>query len=114
MSEIINELPIDSIPLGAEEKDVFEWLYPKKIATQEDSSKKITSSFSKIKQVSEYLIPIGLLLSVLMFCAIYPKLDSSWQKLIPFKQESILFSMSKIFSIYFILIVFYFGFLLKK
>jgi hypothetical protein len=113
MSEIINNLPIDSIPLGAEEKDVFEWLYPKKTETQEESLKQTTSSFSNIKKNIEYFIPIGLISSVLMFCAIYPKLDKSWQKLIPFQSESILFSLSKVFTIYFVLIVFYFGILLK-
>lgn len=105
MSEIIDELPVDSIPLRTEEKDVFDWLYPTKdVTTSKKSNGGEKSPF--LLDTSKF-IPLGFFLSVFTFCAIYPKFDSLWKKIIPFSMDSILFSTSKIVLIYLFLFSIY-------
>lgn len=107
--EKIYNLPVDKIPLSKEEKDVFQWLYPKNEKetpsmnknNQESSvvEKKITKSSSK-----QTLYYINLLCSfILLFIAIYPKLNHIWKIFIPTSEDGILFSVVKIFFVYFIL-----------
>ena len=58
MSEIIDELPVDSIPLRTEEKDVFDWLYPTKdVTTSKKSNGEEKSPF--LLDPSKF-IPLGL------------------------------------------------------
>ena len=98
MSEIIDELPVDSIPLGNEEKDVFDWLYP--TTTTVTTPKKSNVEKSPLLLDTSKFIPLGFFLSVFTFCAIYPKFESLWKKIIPFSMDSISFSTSKIILIY--------------
>ncbi len=104
MSEIIHELPVDNIPLGADEKDVFQWLYP-------TTPKKIKDK-QPDRRVQMYINLF--FMAVLIFSAVYPKFQFMWIKMIPFKEESPVFSVMKVFVIFFLLYVFNYVFICKN
>lgn len=106
--EKIYTLPVDKIPLSTEEKDVFQWLYPKKEVkeniTNEDKTiieKPIQNTNQKTKYYQFY---VNVLCSfVLIFCSVYPKWNHFWKKLIPADESSIIFSLVKVCTVFFIL-----------
>jgi hypothetical protein len=102
MSEIITELPLDNIPLGTAEKDVFTWLYPpaNKIETPE-------IAHSTIK-INHNLILLLVTSSILIFSVIYPKFDTFWKKFLPYHEKEIFFSLSKVFFVYVTLTVLFY------
>lgn len=103
--EKIETLPIDKIPLSTEEKDVFQWLYPKK----ENLKKEIeTKEKKEINKNTIFYIYI-LLFSFSLFSVIYPKTNIVWNKVIPTNENSPFFSIIKIFIVFFILYLFHFG-----
>ena len=108
MSESLEQLPIDNIPLQTDEKDVFQWLFPAKPQTEIDEPQKEEPS----KQ-SQFFINVGLL-AVLIFIAVFPKTQNIWIKAIPTDTESILFSVMKVFIIFFLLYLVNYGISMKN
>lgn len=103
--EKIETLPIDKIPLSTEEKDVFQWLYPKK----ENPNKEIKSKEkTEINKNTIFYIYI-LLFSLSLFSVLYPKTNIVWNKVIPTNENSPFFSIIKIFIVFFLLYLFHFG-----
>lgn len=102
MSEIITELPLDNIPLGTAEKDVFTWLYPpaNKIETPEISTGTI--------KMNHNLLLLFVSSSILLFSVIYPKFDVFWKKFLPYQEKEIFFSLSKVFFVYVTLTVLFY------
>ena len=102
--EKIYNLPVDKIPLSNEEKDVFQWLYPSKEETNEivEKDSKQTKPLTLNSKKYQYYTNI-ICMFVLIFCAVYPKCNSIWKKFIPTNEESVLFSVVKVFTIFFIL-----------
>lgn len=104
--EKIENLPIDKIPLSTEEKDVFQWLYPKKeILNEETNKKEIKQTINKNTIFYLYI----LLFSISLFSVLYPKTNILWNKVIPTNENSPFFSIIKIFIVFFILYLFHFG-----
>lgn len=102
--EKIYSLPVDKIPLSTEEKDVFQWLYPieKKEKKNDEKDNKITTN--KQNKTRQYQYYINVLSSfILIFCAVYPKWNSFWKKLIPTDENNIIFSFVKVFTVFFIM-----------
>ena len=103
--EKIETLPIDKIPLSTEEKDVFQWLYPKK-----ENPKKEIETKEKIEINKNTIFYIYILLfSLSLFSVLYPKTNIFWNKVIPTNENSPFFSIIKIFIVFFILYLFHFG-----
>ena len=107
--EKIENLPIDKIPLSTEEKDVFQWLYPKKEIINEETN----VNESKIKETTInkntifYIYMV--LFSLSLFSVLYPKTNIFWTKVIPTNENSPFFSIIKIFIVFFILYLVHFG-----
>lgn len=106
--EKIYNLPVDKIPLSNEEKDVFQWLYPKKevqekvIETNNNELEKPNAIVHKNTRHYQYYV--NLLCSfVLIFSAVYPKWNNVWKKMIPTEEDNVLFSLVKVFTIFFVL-----------
>lgn len=115
--EKIYNLPVDKIPLSTEEKDVFQWLYPiekkeKKINDKETTTNDKLSTNNQ-KKTRQYQYYINVLSSfILIFCAVYPKWNSFWKKLIPADENNIIFSFVKVFTVFFIL--YFINFIIHK
>ena len=105
--EKIENLPIDKIPLSTEEKDVFQWLYPKKKVIEEDTENKETENNKTINKNTIFYLYI-LLFSVSLFSVLYPKTNILWNKVIPTNENSPFFSIIKIFIVFFLLYLFHF------
>ena len=107
MSEQIQQLPSDNIPLDIHEKDVFQWLYPskEKDAIQEQSfgAQEMQSGFLESTSTVFYVNLI--VLFVLIFCSAYPPINPIWDKLIPMDREKPFYTIMKVFFIFFILYV---------
>jgi uncharacterized membrane protein YdbT with pleckstrin-like domain len=111
--EKIYNLPIDKIPLSTEEKDVFQWLYPKEKTEKtekiekDNNEKKTTekkSSTNNQNKTRQYQFYVNVVSSfILIFCAVYPTLNSFWKKIIPTDENTIIFSLVKVFVVFFIL-----------
>jgi len=102
--EKIYNLPVDKIPLSNEEKDVFQWLYPKKEEKIENVEKDKTQIKTQTFHSKKYQYYTNIFcMFVFIFCAVYPKCNSVWNKFIPANEDSVLFSIVKVFTIFFIL-----------
>ncbi len=107
MSEQIEQLPSDNIPLDTHEKDVFQWLYPSKEKEEIIQSPSNTSSTQSgfLEQKSTVFYVNLIVLSVLIFCSGYPPINPVWDKLIPIEKEKPLYTIMKVFIIFFVLYV---------
>lgn len=103
--EKIYNLPVDKIPLSSEEKDVFQWLYPKKEEPTEITKSNVSLPASQPTQKTrQYQYYSNIICSfLLIFCATYPKWNVIWKKFIPTDENSVLFSIVKVFTIFFVL-----------
>lgn len=110
MSANIEQLPIDNIPLQTEEKDVFRWLFPEK--PQEETNLGQKEEFTSTRKY-QFFINVGLL-ALLIFVAVFPKTQNVWIKVIPTNTESVLFSVMKVFIIFFLLYLVNYGISMKN
>ena len=108
MTEKIYNLPVDKIPLSSEEKDVFQWLYPLEKKEKKDveiettvKENQSTKDKNKTRQIQYYINFITSF--ILIFCAVYPKWNFFWKKLIPTDENNIVFSFVKVFTVFFIM-----------
>ena len=108
MSESLEQLPIDNIPLQTDEKDVFQWLFPAKSQTETDEQQK-----EEPTKKYQFFMNVGLL-AILIFVAVFPKTQNLWIKAIPTNTESVLFSVMKVFIIFFLLYLVNYGFSMKN